>query len=292
MEKISFTVETQDNNLRLDVYLVKSFKQKYSRTFLKRLIEAKHVLVNAKLAPSHHKVKLGEKILLELIEEESFNLNPENIPLDIVYEDEDLLVINKPPSMVVHPAPGNYSGTLVNALLYHCKNLSNFNQPLRPGIVHRLDKDTSGLMLVAKNNPTHSALAKQFLQHKVKRRYVALVKGQVQFDEGIVDLPLGRSPRDREKISVSFHKSRAAKTVYRVLKRYKDRTLLELFPQTGRTHQLRVHLSYLGYPILGDEKYGQKNSFPRLALHAESISFIHPKTNELMEFNSRVPFDV
>ncbi len=192
--------------------------------------------------------------------------------------------------MVVHPAPGNHSGTLVNALLFYCKDLSSLNHPLRPGIVHRLDKDTSGLMLVAKNNPSHGALAKQFLQHKIKRRYIALVKGVLQVDEGVIDLPLGRSLRNREKISVSFYKSRVAKTFYRVLKRGKERTLLELTPHTGRTHQLRVHLAYLGHPILGDEKYGDKNSFPRLALHAKDIGFVHPRTEKFIEFTSQVPF--
>ncbi len=290
MEKFSLKVEEEFNGQRLDLYLVKSLPEKRSRTFIQQLISSGNVFCCGKLVKPHHKVKTGELILVELVEEKEVNLQPENIPLEIVYEDDDLLVVNKPIGLVVHPAPGNYSGTLVNALLYHCQKLSNVNHPLRPGIVHRLDKDTSGLMLVAKNNFTHSALAKQFLQHKIKRCYIALVKGIVQFDEGVVDLPLGRSQRDREKIAVSFHKSRAAKTVYRVLKRFKDRSLLELTPHTGRTHQLRVHLAYLGHPILGDEKYGDKNSFNRLALHAKSIGFIHPRTNKFMEFSSEVPF--
>jgi 23S rRNA pseudouridine1911/1915/1917 synthase len=292
MEKFLLEVESEFNRERLDTYLSKQLPQKFSRTFLKRQILASRVLVNGKALKPHHKVLTGDKIQAELAEEENLDLKPENIPLDIVYEDEDLLVVNKPVGMVVHPAPGNYTGTLVNALLYHGRELSSVNHPLRPGIVHRLDKDTSGLMLVAKNNLSHSGLAKQFLQHKIKRRYIALVKGVMQFDEGVVDLPLARHPREREKISVSFHKSRAAKTFYRVLKRFDDRTLLELTPHTGRTHQLRVHLAYLGHPILGDKKYGDKNSLDRLALHAKTIGFVHPRTNEFMEFTSEVPFSL
>ncbi len=290
MEKFSLKAEEDSRGFRLDVYLVKALPEKYSRSFVQRLILSGNVLVNAKIAKPHHKIVPGDEVCVDLVQEENTNLKPENIPLEIVYEDEDLLVINKPVGMVVHPAPGNYSGTLVNALLYHCKSLSSVNHSLRPGIVHRLDKDTSGLMLAAKNNLSHSALAKQFLQHKIKRRYIALVKGVVQFDEGVVDLPLGRHPREREKISVSFHKSREAKTFYRVLKRFKDTTLLELTPHTGRTHQLRVHLAYLGHPILGDVKYGDKNSFNRLCLHAEYLGFIHPRSGQFLEFKKRAVF--
>lgn len=292
MEKFSLKVEEDGNNLRLDVYLAKAVSEKYSRTFFQHLILSGKVKVNEKNVKPHHKVNIGDLVSGEIVVEEKSAIKPENIPLNIVYEDEDLMVINKPAGMVVHPAPGNYSGTLVNALLFYCKNLSSLNSPLRPGIVHRLDKDTSGLMLVAKNNAAHKNLAKQFLEHSIKRQYIALVQGVVQFDEGAVDLPLGRSPRDREKIAVSFHKSRAAKTIYRVLKRGKDKTLLELTPHTGRTHQLRVHLAYLGHPILGDCKYGDKNSFSRLALHARSIGFIHPRTNKFIEFNSEIPFNL
>jgi 23S rRNA pseudouridine1911/1915/1917 synthase len=215
----------------------------------------------------------------------------ENIKLDILYEDKDLIVLNKPSGMVVHPGEGNKTHTLVNALLNHTRDLSSVNTPERPGIVHRLDKETSGVMVVAKNNRSHLALAKQFEKHSIKRVYVALVEGNMEFEEGDIDLPLSRSHKDRKKIAVSFIDGKNAKTYYRVIKRYKNMTLLELEPHTGRTHQLRVHLAHLGHPILGDEKYGKKSTFPRLALHAKTLGFIHPTTKEFLEFSKDLPAD-
>ena len=198
-------------------------------------------------------------------------------------------MINKPCGLVVHPAPGNLEHTLVNALLHSFKNLSDVN-PLRPGIVHRLDKETSGLLVIAKNNFTHHALAAQFEKHSIERTYIALVKGKMEFDENVIELPIARHPIKRENMAVSFkEEARFAKTHYRTLKRFKEFSMLELKPYTGRTHQLRVHLAFLGHPILGDKKYGKHNDFMRLALHAKSLSFLHPRTGKLIGFDSEVP---
>ncbi|HNV23576.1 MAG TPA: RluA family pseudouridine synthase, partial [Candidatus Omnitrophota bacterium] len=212
--------------------------------------------------------------------------------LDIFYEDSFLLVINKPVGMTVHPASGCYTGTLVNALLHYSKELSDVNDAMRPGIVHRLDKETSGLMLVAKDNITHTKLAKQFERREIKKKYIALVEGDVLCDEGKVDVPIGRNPFHHEKKAVSYEDSaKQAITFYQVLKRDHAVTMIALFPQTGRTHQLRVHMKHLGHPILGDDKYGHKNKFPRLALHAQSISFFHPRTKDFLEFSSAIPIE-
>ena len=209
--------------------------------------------------------------------------------LDIIYQDENMLAVNKPAGMVVHPGAGNSTSTLVNALLYHTKDLSDIS-PQRPGIVHRLDKETSGLMVVAKNNFTHLELAKQFRKHSVKRRYIALVQGRVTFKEGIIDVSIGRHPLKRKTMTVSFGPdAKTAKTYYKRIKWFDDSTLLELIPQTGRTHQLRVHLAYLKHPILGDTKYGSKDKFPRLALHAKDLGFFHPGKKQFVEFSSNLP---
>lgn len=290
MQIFTFIVDKENNGLRLDVYLARALPKLSSRTFLQNLISKGLVKVNNVICKPHKKVKEGEQILVEFDAPQPQGLKPEKIPLKIIYEDKDILVINKPIGMVVHPAAGNYAGTLVNALLYHCKELSAANNPLRPGIVHRLDKDTSGVMVVAKNNPAHLALARQFQEHSIARKYVAIVEGVVEFNEGMIDVPLGRSQTDREKMVVTFNNSsREAQTVYKVLKRLGDKTLLEIFPRTGRTHQIRVHLAYLGHPVLGDKKYGKANSFGRLALHAQSLGFIHPTKNEFREFKSNLP---
>lgn len=293
MKEYSFKVEPQDSGKRLDL-LLSEFAQKaglgFSRTFLKELILAGEVTLKGSVrAKPHHKVREGDEINIYVGEKKPHTLKAEDLPLDIVYEDEDLAVINKQAGMVVHPAPGNYSHTLVNALLYHFKNLSDIS-PQRPGIVHRLDKDTSGLLVVAKNNPAHLALAKQFAKHTIQRKYVALVKGKMEFDENIIELPIARHPHKRKNMSVAFsEKAKYAKTYYRTLKRLKDAALLELRPFTGRTHQLRVHLAFLGHPVLGDTKYGKNNEFGRLALHAESIGFTHPRTNKFVEFSCDMP---
>ena len=292
MQSYSLKVENKSAGSRIDLFLARQFKDKFSRRFIQQILSAGHVFLNGNKVKAHHKLKENDEVFIEIPPQEKSKVKPQNIPLNIVYEDDDLLVVNKPYAMVTHPAPGNYSDTLVNALAYHCEKLSDVNKELRPGIVHRLDKDTSGLLLVAKNNQAHMKLARQFKDHSIKRKYIALVDGLVEFDEGTIEMPLGRHPRMREKIAVTFNKSREAKTNYRVIKRFKRFSLLELTPETGRTHQLRVHLAHIGHPILGDKKYGKKHYKCRLALHAKSIGFIHPGTDKFMQFDSDIPEEI
>jgi 23S rRNA pseudouridine1911/1915/1917 synthase len=237
----------------------------------------------------NHKVRPGQEILISIPEKKIQSLEAEDIPLKVVYQDDDLAIIDKPAGLVVHPAPGNYEHTLVNALMHHFKKLSDIN-PERPGIVHRLDKETSGIIVVAKNNTAHLNLVKQFADHSIKRIYVALVKGKVEYNENIIEMPIGRHPLKRENMSVGFTKStRYAKTYYRTLKLTPLWSLVELKPFTGRTHQLRVHLAYIGHPILGDSKYGKQNEFVRMALHARYLGFVHPSSGKFVEFESPMP---
>ncbi len=284
-------VEEKDNQLRLDLFLTRNLPEAFSRTFIQRLIEADCVLVNGQKAKAHHKMTINDEVKVSVALPETLDdkIKPEDIPLDIFYEDVTLLVINKPAGMTVHPAKGIYSGTLVNAILYHCQQLSDIH-PFRPGIVHRLDRETSGLMVVAKTDVAHRNLARQFEKRLVKKTYLAWVHGKVEFEEGVIDVALGPHPVFFDKKAVAFdEKAKKAKTFYRVLKREKDKTLVECFPKTGRTHQLRVHWAYLGHPILGDEKYGRKDSFPRLALHAQVLGLFHPRTTKYIEFSSVPP---
>ncbi|MDD4953787.1 MAG: RluA family pseudouridine synthase [Candidatus Omnitrophica bacterium] len=293
MPEYSLKIKQDDLGKRLDLvlkYFSESRNLGLSRTHIQKLITSGNVRLDGeKGLKANFKVREGQ--VIKIITEEGRSGAPaaQEIPLDIVYQDEDIAVINKQPGLVVHPAPGNYEHTLVNSLLYHFKELSDIN-PQRPGIVHRLDKDTSGLLVIAKNNPAHLSLAGQFAKHTIKRKYIALVKGRVEFDEDVIELPIGRHPLQRKNMSVGFGpKTKYARTRYRTLKRTKDFSLLELEPFTGRTHQLRVHLSYLGHPILGDVKYGRNNEFVRLALHAQSLGFMHPTRNEFVEFSSPLP---
>lgn len=294
MEKeiFEFKVTEEDANKRLDKFLVERLPKKFSRSFIQRLISEKKILLNGAAVKSHHKTNAGELIEVAIPEPIEESIKKEAIPIDIVYEDEYLLVVNKPPDMVVHPAPGNYIGTLVNALLAHCKNLSGIGGVLKPGIVHRIDKTTSGLLVVAKTDQAHKSLAKQFKDRTVNRVYLALVMGLVQLDNGRLELPIGRHSRDRKKMAVSFVKSKTAITKYKVLERFKDFTLLELTLGTGRTHQIRVHMSYIGHPLLGDVKYGARSGLDRPMLHAMRLGFIHPITEKYMEFNSELPQDM
>ncbi len=292
MQEYALKVSLPQVGQRLDLVLLGFSNKKnlgFSRTFIQRLIlEGKATQEGLRVKPNY-KVKIGDEFKVVLEDKKADNLQPENIPLDIVYQDEDLAIINKPSGLVVHPAPGNYEHTLVNALLYQFKKLSDIN-PQRPGIVHRLDKDTSGLLVIAKNNSSHLNLSRQFAKHTIKRKYIALVKGKMEFDEQVIELPIGRHPHRRKNMSVGFGKNtKYAKTYCRTLKRAKDFSLLELEPFTGRTHQLRVHLAFLGHPILGDNKYGRDNKFIRLALHAKSIGFMHPATEKFIEFSSDIP---
>ena len=293
MEEYNITVPVESEPKRLDTFLMEfcdENKLGFSRTFLQNLIRRSAVFVEkTAVTKPNHKVKPGQEILIIIPEKKIKSLEAENIPLKIVYEDDDLAIIDKPAGLVVHPAPGNYEHTLVNALMHRFKKLSDIN-PERPGIVHRLDKETSGIIVVAKNNPAHLNLVKQFADHSIKRIYVALVKGKVEYNENIIELPIGRHPLKRENMSVGFTKStRYAKTYYRTLKRAPLWSLVELKPFTGRTHQLRVHLAYIGHPILGDSKYGKLNEFVRMALHARYLGFIHPSSGKFVEFESPMP---
>ncbi len=285
-------VEPPSINQRLDLFLTQNLPDAPSRSFVQKLIESGYVSVNNSIVKSKYKITEGDTISVDVPEEflAPENIEPENIPLNIFYEDDHLLVINKPIGMLVHPASGCNTGTLVNALLHHCQQLSDFNSPLRAGIVHRLDKETSGLIIVAKDNTTHAKLARQFQKHTIRKKYLALVEGQIEFDEGMVDVPLGRHEKHHDKKIVSFEESaKEALTYYKVIKRVKGTTLVALFPQTGRTHQLRVHMAYLKHPILGDSKYGKRDNFERLALHAQAIGFIHPFRACYLEFSTKPP---
>jgi len=293
MQEYILNVPPDDKGKRLDIFICDYSKLNglgLSRESIQKLIAGGNITVkNSSGLKPHYKIKPDDEIRIIIEEKKSSPLKPEDIDLDIIYEDSDLAIIDKPIGLVVHPAPGNYEHTLVNALLFHFKTLSDIN-PLRPGIVHRLDKDTSGLLVIAKNNAAHLALAEQFAVHSIKRKYAALVKGKMEFDEDVVELPIGRHPYKRKDMAVGFNDhAKYAKTLYRTIKRSEAASLLELEPYTGRTHQLRVHLSYLGHPILGDTKYGKNNDFPRLALHAKSLGFVHPRTKKFVEFTSKLP---
>lgn len=290
METYIFYAGQENIDERLDVFLTKSLPGSPSRTLVQSFIKQGLVKVNKKSVKSHYKMVLGDEAEVRAqISPEPTRLRSENIPLDIVYEDKDILVVNKPSGMTVHPGAGCSGGTLANALVHHCKKISKVSDPSRPGIVHRLDKETSGLMIVAKSNKAHEDLARQFEERSVKKCYIALVEGSIEFDEGVVDAALGPDPHHREKRSVLSASLKEAKTIYKVLKRFKTATLVLLFPQTGRMHQLRVHMAHLGHPILGDEKYGDRRTFSRLALHAKTLAFKHPRTKAWIEFTSFAP---
>jgi 23S rRNA pseudouridine1911/1915/1917 synthase len=292
VEKFEFEVTPEASGTRLDVFLVDNLKHGYSRTLIRKYIDDGRVLVNGQPAKASHEVVCDEVITIDMPPPDDMKLEPENIPLDIVFEDKDLIVVNKQAGLVVHPAPGNYTGTLVNALLYHCKDLSGIGGVMRPGIVHRLDKDTSGLIVAAKNDVSHRELSEQFKDKKASRVYVALVKGVMEFDNDMINLPIGRHHMHREKMDVDFSGGRDASTVYHVLGRYKDFTVCELVLGTGRTHQIRVHLAHIGYPVLGDRTYGYSNGIARQALHAKRLSFVHPATKKRVEFDTELPDDM
>ena len=280
----------ENSGIRIDKFLINSTDM--SRSKIQKLIDGDYILVNNKSVKTSYIVKDGDIITINEYEENS-DIIPEDIPLDIVYEDEYLLVVNKPSGMVVHPAPGNYSGTLVNALMYHCNNnLSLVNGNIRPGIVHRIDADTSGLLLVAKNDNVHNDLAKQISEKSVKRKYICLVHGIIYEDSATIDAPIGRDARDRKKMCVTDDNSKDAVTHIRVLERYKDATLIECILETGRTHQIRVHMNYINHPVVNDPVYGYNKlddkEFGQM-LHAKEIGFIHPITKEFMDFEVDPP---
>ena len=291
MSTQTLTVTDAHHKTRLDVFLTKSIGADFSRTFFKHLIEQNLVSVNGEAVSVHHKVRAGDTVTVSISEpEEEEPLRAEDILLHILYEDEYLLAVDKPAGMLAHPARGQKTGTLVNALLHHCPKLSNANTDERAGIVHRLDRETSGVILVAKDNQTHIRLSRMFKKHRIQKKYVALVKGKVEFDEGKIDVPLGRDKDYFDKRAVSNGpNAREAQTFYRVLTRSGSHCRVALFPRTGRTHQLRVHMSWLGHPILGDARYGGP-SFKRLALHAQSIAFEHPIKKFRLEISIPAPF--
>lgn len=278
-------------NERIDVYVAGQFTE-MSRNAVQKLITDGMITVNNKSIKANYKLKKNDEINIIIPEPEPLDIIAEDIPIDIVYEDDDLAVINKPQGMVVHPAPGHYTGTLVNGLMYHLKNLSSINGVMRPGIVHRLDKNTSGMMLVAKNDKSHNFLAKCLKDHSINRIYYALVEGNIKDDDGIIDAPLGRSEKDRKKRTVTIKNSKHAITNYWVVERYGKYTLLKLKLETGRTHQIRVHMKYIGHPVVGDDVYGSKtNKFGLKGqlLHSKTVGFIHPSAGEYMEFDSELP---
>ena len=260
------------------------------------MILDKAVFLNKSCVVPHTKIKEGDKIEIPGFEKRR-NIEllpkPERMDLNILYEDEDIIVVDKPAGLVTHPASPNMNGTLVNGLLYQCKKLSSVNLPLRPGIVHRLDKGTSGVMVAAKSDLAHKFLARVFSKHSIKRRYIAIVKGNLKFDENIIEAPIGRHPRHRTRMTVTYNKSRSASTYYKVVSRNKEYSVAEVYPKTGRTHQIRVHFSYIGYPVLGDKEYGGESELiDRPALHAEYLEFIHPVTKKLVGFRSEIPEDM
>lgn len=283
-------VEELEGTVRLDKYLAET-QEDLSRSYIQQLIDEKRILVNEKAAKSSLKIKNGDTVSIDLPEAKALEAVPEEMILDVVYEDHDVIVINKPKGMVVHPGVGNPNGTLVNGLLYHCKDLSGINGVLRPGIVHRIDKDTTGLLVACKNDRSHESLAQQLQDKTASRKYIALVHGTIPHEFGTIDAPIGRDEKDRQKMAVTAKNSRHAITHFKVLKRYKDMTLVECRLETGRTHQIRVHMQYIGFPIVGDPKYSIRKTLNTNGqmLHAFELSFIHPVTEQWMTFNAPLP---
>ncbi len=292
MENYNFIIDASSAGVRIDKWITDNVDS-LTRNAVQRLLEEKAVTVNGKAVSKNYKLRENDSLSIDIPAPKELVIEAQNIPIEIVYEDNDLLVVNKPKGMVVHPAPGNEDQTLVNALMYHCKDsLSGINGVIRPGIVHRIDKDTSGLLMVAKNDTAHLHLAEQIKEHSFKRIYEAVVYGNVKKDEQIIDLPIGRHPVDRKKMAVTAKNSRNALTIAKVLQRYDGFTHMQFELKTGRTHQIRVHMSYLGHPIAGDAVYGPKKVITSLngqCLHARTLGFVHPSTGEYMEFTSDLP---
>ncbi len=290
--QINLTADEKYIGARVDKWLAEVLDD-MSRSAIQKLCDDKRVVLNGKAVNKNYKISQGDEFIINLPRPQELDLIPQNIPIDIVYEDENLLVVNKPKGMVVHPAPGNYDGTLVNALLYHCKGrLSSINGVIRPGIVHRIDKDTSGLLVVAKDDISHASLSEQIKSHSFDRFYQAVVYGRIKDETGTVDAPIGRHPIDRKKMCVTDKNSKEAVTHYHVIKNYRDFTHLRLKLETGRTHQIRVHMSYIGHPVAGDPVYGNKKVITELngqCLHAQTIEFVHPVTGQKMFFESQLP---
>lgn len=279
---------------RIDKYITEAWEENISRSQVQLWISGGHVTVNGEQVKANYKLFIGDVIAVAVPETEVTDLLAENIPLDIVYEDSDVIVVNKRRGMVVHPAVGHPTGTLVNALMYHCTDLSGINGEVRPGIVHRIDKDTSGLIMAAKNDASHASLSAQLKEHSVTRRYIAIVQGNLSHDQGTVDAPIGRDPHDRKLYVVTQKNSKKSVTHFNVLERFGDCTLLQLQLETGRTHQIRVHMKFIGHPLVGDPIYGRSKgtSMEGQALHAAVLGFMHPSTGEYMEFSRPIPEDM
>lgn len=290
---IEIKVPEAAGNVRIDQFLSTLTDPEISRSYAGKLIKEDRIQINGKKCKASSKVQAGDCILIDMPEPVSLDVVAEDIPLDIVYEDSDFLIINKPKGMVVHPAAGHFQGTLVNAVMNHCgSELSTINGVMRPGIVHRIDKNTTGLLVVCKNDKAHKSLAEQLKVHSITRKYAAIVCGNIKSDEGVVDAPLGRSKKDRKKQAIDQVNGRDAVTHYRVLERFGDYTLVECVLETGRTHQIRVHMSSIGHPVLGDDVYGPKKcpfTLEGQCLHAKTLGFIHPGTEEYVEFDSEYP---
>lgn len=286
-----FQIETE-NGERIDKYLSNEMSG-FSRSYIQKLMKDGHVYVNGKAVKANYKLAYDDMITVEIPDLVEPDIVPENIPLDILYEDDDILIVNKPKGMVVHPAAGHYSGTLVNALMYHCgESLSGINGVMRPGIVHRIDMDTTGSLLVCKNDQAHQKLAEQLKVHSIKRVYHAIVCGNLKEDSGTIDAPIGRHPVDRKKMSINYQNGREAVTHYQVLERFGDYTYISCRLETGRTHQIRVHMASIRHPLLGDNVYGPQKCPFKLqgqTLHAKILGITHPTTGEYMEFDAPLP---
>ncbi len=293
MEETKWVISEEHNKERLDKTIVKLHGE-WSRTIIQEWAKEGRIEVNGKAAKSNYKVQSGDEVVVYPKEPEEIDIVPENIPLGILYEDDDVIVVNKPRGMVVHPAPGHPGGTLVNALMYHCKDLSGINGEIRPGIVHRIDKDTSGVLVAAKNDKAHEHLSRQLKDKKTERIYKTIVHGNIPHEHGTVDAPIGRDPMDRQKMTVTDINAKDAVTHFNVIERFGNYTFLECRLETGRTHQIRVHLQYIGHAVAGDPKYGHRNTLPisGQALHAARLGFVHPSKEEYMEWEAPMPEDM
>jgi 23S rRNA pseudouridine1911/1915/1917 synthase len=293
MDNVTFTIDETYNRERIDKVL-SALNEEWSRSQVQQLIKDGHVLVNGAVIKTNYKCNSGDQAVVNVPDLEELDVVPEEMHLDIYYEDSDVLVVNKPRGMVVHPAPGHTSGTLVNGLMAHCRDLSGINGVMRPGIVHRIDKDTSGLLMIAKNDMAHESLVQQLVDKTVTRKYRAIVHGIIPHDYGTIDAPIGRDKKDRQSMTVTEENSKHAVTHFQVLERFKSFTYVECQLETGRTHQIRVHLKYIGFPLAGDPKYGPRKTLTDIegqALHAGVLGFVHPRSKEYMEFEAPLPED-
>jgi 23S rRNA pseudouridine1911/1915/1917 synthase len=293
---VTWVADDESAGERIDKCLVDVFAEDVSRAQIQQWIRQGHVTINSKPTKPNYRMSAGDEVSIQIPEPEIAEVAPEPIPLEIIYEDADVVVINKPRGMVVHPAAGHPNGTLVNALMYHCTDLSGINGVLRPGIVHRIDKDTSGLLVVAKNDLAHTSLSAQLKEHSVTRRYVAVAHGIMEHDQGTIDAPIGRDMTDRKIFTVTDRGAKHAVTHFVVRERFQGYTVLELLLETGRTHQIRVHLKFIGFPLVGDPVYGRSKgrvmNLPGQALHAQILGFTHPRTGERLTFEALIPTEM